>query len=137
MAERSRSYNVRNVVNWHVRRLLEHRTGAGADGRPRDHREVVMGEAISTGWYEILKFVGPPAAVAIIFFWQYCRFANRVLDRVDKRETTLLDFVDKHAGASATTTEINRTLCEQVGENTTAVNSLGEKISLLTQKVGE
>jgi len=92
---------------------------------------------MSESWLEILKFVGPPAAVAIIFFWQYCRFANRVLDRVDKRETTLLEFVSGVSGASATITEVNRSLSEDVCRNTEVLRTLGEKVDNLVTRVGD
>ncbi|KPK74951.1 MAG: hypothetical protein AMJ79_12765 [Phycisphaerae bacterium SM23_30] len=89
------------------------------------------------GWLEILKFVGPPAAVAIIFFWQYCRFANQVLTRVDRREQTLLDFVSNISATSATTTEVSRNLSEDVASNTEAIRRVGEKIDALMAKVGD
>jgi len=96
-----------------------------------------MGEAVSSGWIEILKFVGPAAAVAIIYLYIIMRFVNRILDRVDKREKTLLEFVDKHSTTSAIRTEVNRSLCERVTECADKIEALGEKILLLIQKVGE
>ena len=92
---------------------------------------------MTEGWLEILKFVGPPAAVAIIFFWQYARFANKTLDRVDKREQTLLDFVSGVSGTSAATTEVNRNLSEDVSANTEAVRQMGAKVDILVEKVGD
>jgi len=107
------------------------------DGKPKGHGEVAMGEAISPTWIEIFKIVGPAATVAIIFLWKNMSFTRWVLDRVEQREKTLLEFVEKHSATSATNTEVNRGLCERVGENTEAIHALGEKISLLAQKVGE
>ena len=92
---------------------------------------------MSDGWLEILKFVGPPAAVAIIFFWQYCRFANRVLDRVDKREQTLLEFVSSVSATSATTTEVCRGLSERIDDNTDVCRNFSEKLEAAIQRGGD